>query len=151
MEVLLCELVSHRFCNYYLLLNNSRFVDRDMYMRFRGGGVGHVVPVEVPDPQPEPQDLLDIPPDTSSVNDSGIDPDGRDDVGVDEERQEGEDEEEDEEDGEERGDEDGEEVEAEADGHCDDEDDGFGDEANGDDNERGIVDLMNDILGYSTL
>ena len=31
---------------------NTSFVDRDMYMRFRGGGVGHVT-TRIEDPEPE--------------------------------------------------------------------------------------------------
>ena len=56
MEVLLCELV--RILSHVFLLSITKitpsFVDRDTYMQFCGGGVGHIpTPVVEPEPIPE--------------------------------------------------------------------------------------------------
>ena len=57
MEVPLCELVSpvqiNCTCLKLTCLANYSFVDRDMYMRYRGGGIGHF-PTRVDEPEPDP-------------------------------------------------------------------------------------------------
>ena len=51
MELILCQLVSVSLDLFIFATDGtSSFVDRDMYMRFRGGGVGHV-PTRIEDPE----------------------------------------------------------------------------------------------------
>ncbi len=52
MEILLCEFVSFLFSIFSLLLIYLSFVDRDIYMRYRRGGVGHSF-LPIADHEPE--------------------------------------------------------------------------------------------------
>ncbi|KAK7685095.1 hypothetical protein QCA50_011932 [Cerrena zonata] len=121
-------------------------VDRDMYMRFRGGGIGHVVPVEVTEPPVDPDDVLDL----ESMESEGEDVRAaEEDMGVISE-EEGDDEDNDDElDEEEEIDEEDHEddIDKESEGEMDNEED----EPTGEENDGGIVDLMNDLLGFASL
>lgn len=115
----------------------ASFVDRDMYMRFRGGGIGHVK-VDIDDPIPEDinpldsADNIDEATDTGRDNSGDLEGDGEDEDELEEDEQ-GEDEEDD---LEEEQDEVGETYVG-------------GDDIEGDDSE--IVNLVNDTLGYADL
>ncbi|KAK7682685.1 hypothetical protein QCA50_014068 [Cerrena zonata] len=116
------------------------FVDRDMYMRFRGGGVGHVK-VDINDPIPEEANPLDsadnmeqaTETETGNDNSTNVEGDGEDENELEEDEQ-GEDEEDDLEE---------EQDEAEELTYV------SGDDIEGDDSE--IVNLVNDTLGYADL
>ena len=50
----------------------SRFVDRDMYMRYRGGGVGHsFVPIVNHDPVVDPTEADELENEDNDVEDPG--------------------------------------------------------------------------------
>lgn len=121
----------------YQLLKLDSFVDRDMYMRYRGGGVGHVVPVDVPDPLPTPDDLLHIPQDCEDEQEMGGYLDEDEDI----EEPEGDDEDDDVEDP--KG-----EDEVEDDDEDEEDTEGHGGQ---EETEREIGELMNDRLGYGDL
>ena len=135
-----------------LIPSDHSFVDRDIYMRFRGGGIGHIVPVDVPDPEPDKADVpgeldlgeeeMEVDGATTSATDSGRD-----------EENSANNEQEDEEDEAEEDDADGEGVEDDDDDDESEEEDLLDDEGeSGDEHDvEKIVDLMNDTLGYSTL
>lgn len=43
-----------------------------MYLRYRGGGVGHTVPVDLADPVPAPEEVLEVPQDCEEEADMGL-------------------------------------------------------------------------------
>ncbi|KAK7696214.1 hypothetical protein QCA50_000867 [Cerrena zonata] len=128
----------------YYYVNN--FVDRDMYMRFKGGGIGHVVSVDVADPIPEGVDALDIGDDVDMDGD-GLTGDGRDNGGreddVEEDEEENEEDEEDDNEGDNADDEEGVGL--------DDEDNDLDGNGLEDDGDQHLTDMLNDTLGYDTL
>ncbi|KAK7689513.1 hypothetical protein QCA50_007305 [Cerrena zonata] len=116
------------------------FADRDMYMRYKGGGIGHLH-LDVDDPEPEPDEIV-----TDALHEAIEDADHRDihstnDVPIGHRSGEEPHENEDSDLGE-----DDEELEEEemAELASDEQGDGLEDD-------RRIVDLMNDTLGYGTL
>lgn len=139
------------------------FVDRDMYMRYRGGGVGHVVPVDVPNPEPE-ADEVDVALENDPADSMEVDVTVTDIVGQEsnptelstetEEAIESDEEGVDDED--ENEDDVGEGEDAEGEDRDDEDEDedllyGSGDLEEEDPDVETIVDLMNDTLGYGTL
>ncbi|KAK7681972.1 hypothetical protein QCA50_014935 [Cerrena zonata] len=127
--------------NYYYV---NCFVDRDMYMRFRGGGVGHVK-IDVDDPTPADIDPLDLQDDVVHPLDSTRGGEFTEREGDGDEGGEDEDE------GEDELDEDEDEPDEDKDEDVPDDDTHIDDalELEVDDSE--IIDLVNDTLGYADL